>query len=342
MQESFEIDKSSASESVLSNDKTGPKHASSSSKSIRKRPSQEILEPNSNTSSSLKKKKEEDYFFEKGGVPRLSFIVLNSEGTMVGAGRREPPNNSDKSFLLPRSTPYIGDKEFKSAYVVFNGVDKNDEKVQLVFMYGIEASGGSNHNGLGQFALSLKTMLEEKHGIKLANEYLFTGECKSTLTDDDIARSLGEFFSGITFNTKGTKTDGFRHEGNPAIETFIPKDCFRFDEGFDDYIKQNMKAPIKAQPTESSSSSQTSYGFFNKQNSSLESRIAEVKVRPSENPDIKDERVLELPPQSSQVSNLNSNPRLGIPLNNDESNNEATNKETCEEEPHEQSVNSYC
>ncbi|WP_131781664.1 hypothetical protein [Legionella gresilensis] len=207
----------------------------------------------------------EDYFFdEELGFKGYSVIIFNENGIVIGANRKNHLNNTSdfekEQFLVPIGKDLIStdcSERYTHAYVVVNAqweFKPNEfEKVQILIMRGVRIDHGkvvSEHDSLWRTARAALKSFFKKHHIELANDLLFSGECKSALLVKDMKNILGMLLTGFIINTKGTKTNYFKtpiFKGSkvdpevdlppPVLTSYIPEENMKRSNEFDQQLQ---------------------------------------------------------------------------------------------------------
>ncbi|STX29512.1 Uncharacterised protein [Legionella beliardensis] len=159
-----------------------------------------------------------DSLIQEGKVFQFDFfknyrlLILNDEGHVLTVGLNSVDNLSDTFLAYAPDKTIPSEKMYTHAYAVFNCKDlKTNQDLQLVVMRPFLQSA-TMHSTLEEWLLikRIKNYFNE-HGIKVNPEICFSGECKSLLSSAEVLQMIDQpLGTGITFNTKGTKTDKFK------------------------------------------------------------------------------------------------------------------------------------
>ncbi|STX51477.1 Uncharacterised protein [Legionella busanensis] len=127
---------------------------------------------------------ESRYYTEN--IPKeYSFIILQENGSVIGAGRCKANDEEDNSFLAPKDNIIPNTKDNTThAFIILEGKYKNNIPVQILLIRGFIGKD-SGHTGI--FNLSNTTPFKkiyQAYNITIENfasAYKLSGECSSEI-----------------------------------------------------------------------------------------------------------------------------------------------------------------
>ncbi|WP_131783360.1 hypothetical protein [Legionella gresilensis] len=184
---------------------------------------------------------ESKYYTEN--IPKeYSFIILQEDGTVIGAGRCKANDEEDKSFLAPKDNIIPNMKDNTThAFIILEGKYKNDIPVQILLIRGFIGKD-SGHTGIFDLSKTIPfKKIYQAYNITIENHpsaYKLSGECGSDILIDMMKNMLSHSLKGIRFNTKGSQTTNkYRYPDSAPVSIHIPETLIIYDPVHDKHIK---------------------------------------------------------------------------------------------------------